>query len=251
MSPSGEEQSAPMSPSGEEQSAPMSPSGVQLDEVAPPRVSRRTAVIRVVLALILTGAVVGAVWAWLAPPIHAIVALTRSGDRIRGYLGDESDHLFLGAFLMAGLLGAVAVVAATLVWQWRPHRGPAMVGALAIGAMAAAGVATGVGAALVRWRYGMIDVAAAPVSPEHRVHYVIEAPAVFFGHTPLQIATTILLPAGVAALIYALCTLATKRDDLGAWPAIDAWPAVGPVPITDRARTGVDGRPVDPSSPSP
>jgi hypothetical protein len=240
-----------MSISGEEQSAPTSLSGVQLDEVAPPRVSRRTAVIRVVLALILAGAVVGAVWAWLAPPIQAVVALTRGGDRIRGYLGDEADHLFLGAFLIAGLLGAVAVVSATLVWQWRAHRGPAMVGALAVGAMAAAGAATGVGAALVRWRYGVIDVAAAPVTPEHRVHYVIEAPAVFFGHTPLQIATTILLPAGVAALVYALCTLATKRDDLGAWPAIDAWPAIYPVPITDRAPTAADGPPVDPSSPSP
>ena len=119
------------------------------------------------------------------------------GDRVRGYLGDESDHIFLGAFLMAGLLGAVAVVAATLSWQWRAHRGPVMVGALAVGAMAAAGVATGVGAALARWRYGVIDVATAPVSPEHRVHYALEAPAVFFGHTPFQIATTILLVAAI------------------------------------------------------
>jgi hypothetical protein len=234
-----------MSLSGEEQSAPRSVSDVELDDVVPPRVSRRTAVIRVVLGLLAAGVVVGAVWAWLAPPIQAVVALTRNGDRIRGYLGDEADHLFLGAFLIAGLLGAVAVVSATLVWQWRAHRGPAMVGALAVGAIAAAGAATGVGAALVRWRYGVIDVAAAPVSPEHRVHYVIEAPAVFFGHTPLQIATTILLPAGAAALIYALCALATKRDDLGAWPPFDRAAAI------DRAPIGADGPPADPSPPSP
>jgi hypothetical protein len=223
----------------------VSVSDVQLEDVAPPRVSLRTAVIRVVLGLVVAGAVVGGVWAWLAPPIQAVVALTKGGERIRGYLGDESDHLFLGAALLAGLLGAVAVVAATLVWQWRAHRGPVMVGALAVGATAAAGVATGVGAALVRWRYGVIDVAAAPVSPEHRVHYVIEAPAVFFGHTPLQIATTILLPAGVAALVYSLCTLATKRDDLGAWPPIGSAPAIGPAP------TAADDPPVDPSSPLP
>ncbi|MDT5064398.1 MAG: hypothetical protein QOK02_553 [Mycobacterium sp.] len=222
----------------------MSMVDVRLDDVSPSRLSRRTAVVRVAVGLVLAGVVVGAVWAVLAPPIQAVVALTRSGDRVRGYLGDESDHLFLGAFLIAGLLGAVAVVAAALVWQWRAHRGPAMVGALAIGGMAAAGVATGVGAALVRWRYGVVDLAAAPVTPEHRVHYVTEAPAVFFGHTPLQIATTILLPAGAAALVYALCALATKRDDLGAWPAMESVPVSGPAPTADVAQ------PLDPSPPS-
>jgi hypothetical protein len=227
-----------------------------LDDVSPSRVSRRSAVIRVVIGLLAAGVVVGAVWAWLAPPIQAVVALTKSGDRIRGYLGDESDHLFLGAFLIAGLLGAVAVISAALVWQWRVHRGPAMVGALAVGALAAAGAATGVGAALVRWRYGVIDIAAAPVTPEHRVHYVIEAPAVFFGHTPLQIAMTILLPAGVAALIFALCALATKRDDLGAWPpivsvrAVDPAQFVDPTPVIGPVPTVADGPPVDPSAPS-
>jgi hypothetical protein len=229
---------------------------VRVDDVSPPRVSRRSAVIRVFFGLLAAGVVAGAVWAWLAPPIQAVVALTRSGDRIRGYLGDESDHLFLGAFLIASLLGFVGVVSATLVWQWRAHRGPAMVGALAVGGMAAAGAATGVGAALVRWRYGVIDLAAAPVTPEHRVQYVIEAPAVFFGHTPLQIAMTILLPAGVSALIYALCALATKRDDLGAWPAIESVPAMdpgqflNPVPVTGPVPTVADGPPADPSAPS-
>jgi hypothetical protein len=249
MSPSGEEQSAPVSLSADEQNAPMSAPEAGFEGVAPPRVSRRTAVIRVVVGLVLAGVVVGAAWAWLAPPIQAVVALTRSGNRIRGYLGDESDHLFLGAFLIAGLLGVLAVVSATLVWQWRAHRGPVMVGALAVGAIGAAGAATGVGAALVRWRYGVIDVAAAPVSPEHRVHYVIEAPAVFFGHTPLQIATTILLPAGVAALVYALCVLTTNRDDLGAWPPQE--PQFYAVPTaTGPAPTVGDAPPLGQSSPS-
>ena len=70
------------------------------------------------------------------------------------------------------MLCAIAVVAAVLVWQWRAHRGPVMVAALAIGSAAAAGAAAGVGAVLVHWRYGAIDVGGAPVSPEHRVHYV-------------------------------------------------------------------------------
>ncbi len=52
----------------------------------------------------MAGAIVGALWAWLAPPIHGVVALTRSGDRIKAYLGTESDHLFTAAFLMVGML---------------------------------------------------------------------------------------------------------------------------------------------------
>jgi hypothetical protein len=93
-------------------------------------------------------------------------------------------------------------------------------------------VAAGVGAVLVHWRYGTIDVGAAPVSPEHRVHYVIEAPPVFFGHGPLQIAATLLLPAALAALVYALLAVATPRDDLGAWPALEPHPLGAPRPIT-------------------
>jgi len=198
--------------------------------VAPPRISRCRAAAITVAGITAVGALVGALWAWLAPSIHGVVALTKRGERVKGYLGNESDHFFIAAFLIVGMLGALAVVAAVLLWQWRAHRGPVMVAALSIGAMAAAGVAAGVGAVLVRWRYGAIDIAGAPVSPEHRVHYVIEAPAVFFGHSPLQIAATILLPAAAAALVYALMAVSTQRDDLGAWPPVEQ-PAIDP-PVT-------------------
>jgi hypothetical protein len=53
---------------------------------------------------------------------------------------------------------------------------------------------------------------------------------VFFGHSPLQIAATILLPAAAAALVYALVAVSTQRDDLGGWPPVDE-PLVGP-PVT-------------------
>jgi Protein of unknown function (DUF2567) len=125
-------------------------------------------------------------------------------------------------------------VAAVLLWQWRAHRGPGMVAALAIGVAAGTGAAAGVGAALARWRYGAIDIAGAPVSPEHRVHYVIEAPAVFFGHSPLQIAATILFPAAAGALMYALMAVSTQRDDLGAWPPVEA-PVLGPPTTAENA----------------
>ena len=206
-----------------------------MNEVAAPRISRGRAALIVVVGLAVAGALIGALWAWIAPPIHGVVALTRDGDRVRAYLGNEADHFFIAAFLFVGLLTVVAVVSAVLVWQWRAHRGPVLVAALAIGSAAAAGAAAGVGAVLVRWRYGTIDIAAAPISPEHRVHYVTEAPAVFFGHSPLQIAMTILFPAAMAALVYALIAVSTSRDDLGSWPPVEG-------PVVDPAVT-VDGAP--------
>lgn len=221
------------------------------DHVEPPRLSQRQAAMRVVVGLALLGVVIGAVWAWLAPPIQLVIALTKSGDRVRGYVGDESDLLFLGAFLMTGLLFALAVTAAVAVWQWRAHRGPLMVAALSIGALAAAGAAAGVGAALTRWRHGAVDVAAAPISPEHRVFYTHEAPAVFFGHGPLQIAASIIVPAGVAALVYAICALSTKRDDLGAWPPVEVAYLVTPAGTIDPDPTAAVDPRADPSPPSP
>jgi uncharacterized membrane protein len=205
-----------------------------MNEVAAPRISRRKAVVTAVAGLVATGVLLGALWAWLAPPIHGVVALTKSGNRIKAYLGNEADHFFIAAFLIVGMLSVLAVVAAVLLWQWRAHRGPGMVAALAIGVAAGTGAAAGVGAALMRWRYGTIDIAGAPVSPEHRVHYVIEAPAVFFGHSPLQIAATILFPAAAGALVYALMAVSTQRDDLGAWPPVEA-PVLGPPTTAENA----------------
>jgi hypothetical protein len=192
-----------------------------MNDVAAPKVSRRQAAVQVVVALSLAGAAVGAVWSLLAPPIHGVVALTRDGDRIRAYLGNEGDHFFVAAFLLVGMLCAVAVVAAVWVWQWRAHRGPVMTAALAAGCALGAGAAAAVGASIVRLRYGTIDVAAAPVSEQQRVHYVVEAPPVFFGLSPFQAALTILFPAAIAALVYSLTAVSTPRDDLGAWPPVE------------------------------
>jgi ABC-type transport system involved in cytochrome c biogenesis permease subunit len=139
--------------------------------VAPPRISRPRAMIRVVAVLVLAGVLVGGLWAWLAPGVQAVVALTKSGDRVHGYIGEDSDHLFLAATLMVGFLTILALGAATAVWKWREHRGPEMVGALSVGLLLAAGAATGVGAGLAGLRYDTLDVAGAPVTPEHRVHY--------------------------------------------------------------------------------
>jgi hypothetical protein len=205
-----------MSLSGEEHQVAMSLSG---EEHQVPRHSQRTAAVVIVVGLAVAGALVGALWSWLAPPAHGVVALTKSGERVQAYLGSEADHLFVAAAMLIGMLVPLAIIGAVLVWQWRAHRGPVLVTALWLGSVAAAAVAAGVGAALVHWRYGSVPFETAPVSPENRVYYFTEAPPVFFAHGPLQIATTLLFPAAIAALSYALMAVATPRDDLGAWPA--------------------------------
>lgn len=221
---------------------------VDTETPAAPRVSRRNAMLRVIVALVLAGVVVGALWAWLAPSVQGVIALTRDGDRVRGYVGEDADHLFLAATMMVGFLTVLAVTSATAVWKWREHRGPEMVGALSVGLLLAAAAATGVGAGLAGLRYDAVDVAGAPVTPEHRVHYVNEAPGVFFGHSPWQIAATIFLPAGIAALAYAIGALSTSRDDLGAWPPAPELRYYAPV--TGPASTTGAVPPVDPSAPS-
>lgn len=183
-----------------------------------PRLTRLGAAGVVAAGLAVTGPPLGALWAWIAPAAHGVVALTRGGERVQAYLGSEAENLFVAPILLLALLGVVAVVAATLVWQWQAHRGAGMIAGLSVGLMAAAGSAVLVGHRLVLARYGVIDVDSAPVTPEHRVHYVAEAPPVFLGHTPLQIAATLLLPAATAALVYGLCATWCTRDDLGGYP---------------------------------
>ena len=201
--------------------------------VSVPRTSRRRAAVTVAAGLLPVGVLVGGLWAWLVPPLHGVVALTRNGERLHDYLGDEPDHFFVAAFLMFGLLNVVAAVAAVLAWQWRPHRGPGMIAGLCTGVVIAAAAAVGVGVLLAHLRYGTIDFAAVPVSHEHPLYYVTEAPPVFFGPSRLQIACTLLLPAATAALVYAVPAAATARDDLGGYPAVDpVYPRADDAPPT-------------------
>lgn len=190
-------------------------------EVAAPRLPRPAALGVVLAAAAAAGAAIGALWAQLAPSIHGVVVLARSGEHVQAYLGDEAEHFFVAPFLLLGLLSVLAVAAAAASWQWVAHRGPGMVAALSLGMIAAAALAVLSGGRSVARRYGVVDVDAAPVTPQQRVHYFADAPPAFFGHTPLQIAATLLLPAAVVALTYGLCATWTVRDDLGGYPAAD------------------------------
>jgi hypothetical protein len=145
-----------------------------------PRMSRARAVVVVVIGLLATGVLIGGLWAWIAPAIHGVVAVDHTGERVHDYLGAESEHFFVAAFLTLGLLSVVSVVAPVLVWQWREHRGPGMVAGLSIGLVVAAPAAVAVGAPLVRLRYGVVDFAGAPLTDDHPVYYFTQGPPVFF-----------------------------------------------------------------------
>ncbi|MGZ4585407.1 MAG: DUF2567 domain-containing protein [Mycobacterium sp.] len=181
--------------------------------------SRMRAIVVAGLGVAATGALIGGLWAWIAPPIQAVVAITRAGERVHDYLGNESEHFFDAPCLMLGLLTTLAVVAAVLVWQWREHRGPGMVVGLSVGMAAAAAAASAVGALLVRASYGSLDFDAVPLFGKPAVSYVVQAPPVFFSDKPLQVAVTLVWPVAIAALVYAVLAAANARDDLGALPA--------------------------------
>jgi hypothetical protein len=178
---------------------------------------------------VVAGLLIGGLWAWIAPPIRAVVAATRSGERVHDYLGDESEHFFVAPALMLGLLTVLAVVTAVLVWQWRARRGPGMVFALSLGMVIAAVVAAALGAALVRLSYGTVNFDTVPLAGKPAVAYVTQAPPVFFSDGPLQVAVTLLWPAGIAALMYAVRAAADARDDLGALPVTARPPDALPV----------------------
>src|ERR1700743_3393246 len=65
-----------------------------------PRISRRRAALTGTVGLLPVGALVGALWAWLAPPVKGAVALTHSGERLHEHPGRGADHFFVSAFLM-------------------------------------------------------------------------------------------------------------------------------------------------------
>ncbi len=170
----------------------------------------------VVLGLTLAGALIGGLWGWIAPPIHAVVVQTKSGERVHDYLGNESQHFFDAPCLLLGLLTLVAIVAPVLVWQWRESRGPGTIVGLVVGLATGAAVAGAVGAALVRLRYGALNFDTVALSGgEHKLAYVVEAPPVFFSHALLPLAATLIWPAGIAALVYAVIAAGSARDDLG------------------------------------
>ncbi|MEU9808388.1 DUF2567 domain-containing protein [Mycobacterium sp. NPDC050853] len=211
----------------EEHQVPMS----VVDQAAAPRLSHLRAAALVFGGLTAAGALVGALWSVIAPGAHGAIADTRDNGRVFVHLGNQADNFFIATTMLTGMSAVVAVIVSAAAWQWRAHRGPMMACAITLGALASSAVAAGVGAALVRLRYGAFDIAAAQLEEGHRIKYVVEAPAVFYGHTPTQIAVTLALAPCLAAVIYMFCVAACARDDLDAWPPAPTPLYRAPVPL--------------------
>src|SRR5690348_11815148 len=81
-----------------------------MNQVAPPRLTRVRAAVTVVVGLVAAGAVLGALWAWIAPPIRGVIAMTKSGERVHASLGNEADNFFVAPFLLVGMVVVLAVV---------------------------------------------------------------------------------------------------------------------------------------------
>ncbi|MGH3725949.1 MAG: DUF2567 domain-containing protein [Mycobacterium sp.] len=216
MSP-GEEHQVPMSTGEEHQ---VSTASYVVDEPAAPSFSHLRAATLVAGGLTVAGALVGALWSVIAPGVHGAIADTRDNGRVFVHLGNQADNFFVATTMLMGMAAVVAVVVSAAAWQWKAHRGPLMIGALTVGALASSAAAAGVGAVLARLRYGALDIAAAQLEEGHRIKYVVEAPAVFYGHTPSQIAVTLALAPCLAAVTYMFGVVACARDDLDAWPPV-------------------------------
>lgn len=211
--------------------APAQMATVVRPAASPARLGLRRAGL-VLFGLLMSGGLVGAGWAWMAPPIHAVVGVSKAGKRVHDYLGNESELFFVAPSLLLGLLAVLAIVVPVAAWQWTRYRGPQMVIVLVLGLAAAAAAAAGVGALIVRLRYGALDFDTVALPGGHGFAYVIEAPPVFFDRHLLQVAATVVWPAGIAGLVYSVLAAASAHDDLGA-TTIPAESAAGVPVIAD------------------
>lgn len=123
------------------------------------------AALRAGLAVLVISAVVGALWAVLAPPEHWVVV----DPQHRSTLPGESTHRFDAVALFLGCAAATGLLSALAVWRLqRWARGPILVGGLLLGSLLGAGVMVAVGEQVAQWRFPH------PVHPA--VHTVVNVP---------------------------------------------------------------------------
>jgi len=103
------------------------------------RVDLRPAVVLAVVAAV-AGVVVGLVWAQVAPVQQVVLA---AGGSVP--LGDATDHVFDATAVFVLLVLSYGVVVGSVGWQLRAHRGPVVLIAVVLGALAGSWLAARVG----------------------------------------------------------------------------------------------------------
>ena len=107
--------------------------------------ARRDVLAASVLAVVVgvAGLLLGVLWALTAPAELVVVAAGGAAS-----LTDEAGHLFDATALFALLAMAFGVLAGAVAWRLRAHRGPLMLIAAVVGALAGAYVAAWLGTAI-------------------------------------------------------------------------------------------------------
>jgi hypothetical protein len=171
-------------------------------------------VLRVVLAVVAGGLLLGVLWALVAPGQETVTTATGASAG----LAAESDHVFDATAVFFLLASAYGVVVGALAWRARSLRGPVTLAGVALASTAAAWVAARVGT----WLAG-------PLTDRNPVGVLIDRAEASASGTPgppiPATLTTIpaeigsfwtVLGAGVGAVLaYLLCAIALGIDDLG------------------------------------
>jgi hypothetical protein len=171
-------------------------------------------VLRVVLAVIAGGVLLGVLWALVAPGQETVTTATGASAG----LAAESDHVFDATAVFFLLASAYGVVVGALAWRARSRRGPVALAGVALASTAAAWVAARVGT----WLAG-------PLTDRNPVGVLLDRAEASASGTPgppiPATLTTIpaeigsfwtVLGAGVGAVLaYLLCAITLGVDDLG------------------------------------
>jgi hypothetical protein len=170
-------------------------------------------VLRIVLAVLAGGLLVGLLWALVAPGQTNVTTATGASAG----LAAESDHVFDATAVFFLLATAYGVVVGALAWRTRARRGPAMLLGIAAATTAGAWIAARVGT----WLAG-------PLTDRHPVGVLLDRAEASSSGTPGPPipATLTTVPAEIgsfwtvlgagtgAVLVYLLCAIALGVDDL-------------------------------------
>jgi hypothetical protein len=171
-------------------------------------------VLRLVIAVVAGGLLLGVLWALVAPGQTMVTTATGASAG----LASEADHVFDATAVFFLLACAYGVVAGVLAWRVRARRGPVTLFGVALASTAAAWVAARVGT----WLAG-------PLTDRNPVGVLLDRAEASSSGTPgAPIPATLVtvpaelgsfwtvLGAGVGAVLaYLLCAIALGVDDLG------------------------------------
>jgi hypothetical protein len=164
----------------------------------------------IMVGLAVAGVLLGLLWQQISPRSQGFVYVPP-----RGIIAEENESLIASDGRFVLLTCAVGLVAALAAWSRRSARGPAAALALAAGGL--------LGALLTDW----VGHATGGGHDGGTLNQVITL------SVRVHARGMLLLEPAIALLVYAICALFSRRDDLGADIAfarlVDVWPAPGAV----------------------